>query len=163
MQMAAEKVLPREGGHDGEFTPFRPPLLPALPAVNLSTAFPGVRLVRSHAPARANAVRSQESLDVKADRSALSLDAGSVRRGRNSRGCYHLMNCARHAPHYASASVADRSIRRSTKCASKIHVTPVTVLFRFCGCLRRSLANLADLPFIDASAAPLLESPIEPR
>jgi len=61
---------------------------------------PYVRLIRSRAPARASGAHSPESLAAKEDRSALSRGAGNVRRGDNSRGCCHLMDCARHDPHH---------------------------------------------------------------
>jgi len=81
--------------HEGRALRFQAATLTRSGGVSRWTAFPDVPRVRSHAPARASAVHSRESLAVKADRSALSLGAGSVRRGRNSRRCFRVIPCAR--------------------------------------------------------------------
>src|SRR5262249_53171397 len=101
MQLVTEKLCRLRAVTNGERCTFRLPLSPAWSAVNLWIALPYIQLVRNRAPATANGVRSPESPDVKADRSALWLGAGSARDERNIHGRYHLMNCARHDPHHA--------------------------------------------------------------
>jgi hypothetical protein len=99
---------------------------------------PSVPLVHNRALVRASVAHSPKNLVVKRDRSALLPDAGSARREHNSRGYFHLMICARHDPHHARVPPPlIRTIRCSTKYASKIRVRAVTGLFRFCNSGRR--------------------------